>query len=294
MSDWPVGISTGCFYQQQFFDVVEQIRQGGFTMLEVCSSPSHLDYHDFDSIKEATALMEKLGMEPYSFHAPFADDIDITSPDRDMRDYAQNELVTAANAAATMNVRYFVTHPGPEKSIDPSPTERIERMRNAAAVMDHVARHCRRLGIGLVVENMLPHLFFGNMRDMLWIMGAIQNINIGTCLDTGHAAIAGDIYRIIYKLSGHLRMIHANDNDHHSDQHVPPGEGKTHWPKLLAEINQTRFRGGLILELAGDTGKPVDEVLASARKSRNFIRSIGRHLELSSPPTVEIARTERS
>ncbi len=290
MSDWPVGISTGCFYQQSFFDIIEPVRNGGFTMIEVCSSSPHLDYHDNEGIREATAVMEKLGMEPYSFHAPFAEEIDITHPGKEEREYALNELLTAANAAATMNVRYFVTHPGPEKELDPGPEERVQRMRNAAAVIDHVARHCRKLGIGLVVENMLPHLFFGNMRDMLWIVGAIQNINIGTCLDTGHAAISGDIYRIIYKLSGHLRMIHANDNDHHSDQHVPPGEGKTHWRRLLSEINQTRFRGSLILELAGDTGKPVDEVLAGARKSRNYLRAIGKELELSSPPTVETAR----
>jgi sugar phosphate isomerase/epimerase len=189
-------------------------------MLEICSLPTHLDYHDRAGVEEAGALMNDLGMEAYSFHAPFAEDIDITALNDDLRKHALEEIVLAAEAAAVMKVRYFVIHPGPEKSMNPGPEERLQRMENAAAVLSRVSRRCAELGIGLVLENMLPHLLFGNTRDMLWIMGAIEELRVGTCLDTGHAFLSGDIESVMYKLSGHLQLLHASDTRGTYDDHL--------------------------------------------------------------------------
>ena len=86
MSDWPVGLSTGCFYQLSIFDCLEQIRCGGFTMIEICSSPAHLNFHDIATVKKTSQFLKSLGMEAYSFHAPFID-VDISSPDQGHRDY---------------------------------------------------------------------------------------------------------------------------------------------------------------------------------------------------------------
>lgn len=50
MSDWPVDLSTGCFYQKSIFDRLEPILTGSFSVIEVCSSPGHLDNHAFASV----------------------------------------------------------------------------------------------------------------------------------------------------------------------------------------------------------------------------------------------------
>ena len=76
MSDWPIGLSTGCIYQTSIFDCLEPIRNGGFSMIEICSFPAHLDYHDKEAVRRAATQIDELGMEPYSFHAPFADHIE--------------------------------------------------------------------------------------------------------------------------------------------------------------------------------------------------------------------------
>src|SRR5512142_715855 len=171
MSDWPIGISTGCFYFMDFFDCIEPIVRGGFSIIEIASSKTHLDYHDKHAMTRAAKLLEERGIEAYSFHAPFREDIDVTSLDEAGRAHARHEIFAAAEAAAILGVRYYVFHPGPEKSYHPPPEERIRRMNHAAEIINEVSEHCRKLGIGIVLENMLPHLFFGNMRDMLWIIG---------------------------------------------------------------------------------------------------------------------------
>jgi sugar phosphate isomerase/epimerase len=286
MSDWPVGISTGCFYFMDFFDCIEPICRGGFSMIEVASSRAHLDYHDKHAMHKAFRTLQDWGVEAYSFHAPFREDIDVTALNSEDRAHARKEILAAAEAAALLGVRYFVFHPGPEKSYDPAPEERLRRMDNAAEIINEVCEYCRTLGVGIVLENMLPHLFFGNMRDMLWIIGAIESPIVGTCLDTGHAFLSGDIYRVLYKLSGHLQFLHANDNLGRDDDHLPPGKGKIDWKQLLHELNEIDFEGALILELMGDSRKSPETVMAEARHARRFLRDIARRLTLSTPPTV--------
>ena len=249
MSDWPFGISTGCFYQTNILEALPRVRDGGFTLIEVCSFPAHLDYHDSDHVGKAAELMTSLGIEANSFHAPFADKLDISSLNPEQRKLSVNELHIACDAAHELGARYVVLHPGPEKEGKPPPEEYYHRMICAAASLNDVSRHCRELGLTLLLENMLPHLMFGHTSDVLFLLGAIRETNVGTCLDTGHAFISGDLRTVVHKLSGHLRMLHVNDNHGERDEHLSPGDGAIDWTSLVRQLRQWRFIGPLILEL---------------------------------------------
>jgi sugar phosphate isomerase/epimerase len=277
MSDWAMGLSTGCFWQTSIFECLEDIRNSGFSRIEICSAPAHLDYHDVDRVKRAASLIDDLGLETYSFHAPFADSIDITSPDHQARDFARNELFKAAEAAAILKVRYLVIHPGPENSKLPD-HERFWRLQHAVDVLNQTYAHCRQLGVGLVLENMLPHLFAGRIRDLLWILGALDSFKVGICLDTGHAHLGGDLPAVVHKLSGHLWMVHASDNHHHYDDHLPPGDGTINWAALLALLNDLHFNGTFILEIAGTGDR--EKILEGARRGRTHLRDISHRLRV--------------
>ena len=55
----------------------------------------------------------------------------------------------------------------------------------AAAKLGDVSR--LPFSMKVLLENMLPHLLFGHISDMLYLLGEIRNCEVGTCLDTGHA-----------------------------------------------------------------------------------------------------------
>ena len=273
MGDWPIGFSTGCFYNTPIFDCLEAVKAAGFSMVEVCSFPAHLDYHDTASVKKAAAEMESLHLEAYSMHAPFADHIDITALDSAEREQAAEELMRATEAAHLLGVRYLVLHPGPERSDLPS-EERLQRMQNAVIVLNQVAGRCQELGIELILENMLPHLFSGNVCDLLWLLGAMNTSRVGVCLDTGHAFLSGDFDNVVQKLSRHLWMIHASDNNGSWDDHLPPGQGKVPWMSFCRRLDQIGFRGAVILELSGNSVSPSD--LHEAQVARLFLRKLSR------------------
>jgi sugar phosphate isomerase/epimerase len=264
-------MSTGCFYQSDILDILEIVRDGGFSTIEVCSFPKHLDYHDREKVKRAARRIREVGLEPFSFHAPFADHIDITSLDDEKRKISVNELFKAAEAAAEIGVRHLVLHPGPEREGRPPAEEFFHHLERACESVSAVAKRCRELGLNLLLENMLPHLLFGRTQDMMYIMGAVEGDHVGTCLDTGHANLAGDLPSVIHKLSCHLRMVHVNDNRGDWDEHLPPGEGSVNWKDILAQLENYGFRGALILELSGRHGNDFQKVMSEAREARSFL-----------------------
>ena len=280
MSDWPIGISTGCFYKTNILDILEIVRDGGFSMIEICSFPMHLDYHDRDKVKAASRKIKEVGLDPFSFHAPFADDIDITSLDKNTQVKSIAEVITAAEAAAELDVRHLVLHPGPEREKKATSDKFYHHLETASHSINQISKRCKELGITLLLENMLPHLLFGRIRDMLYIMGAMEEMNVGTCLDTGHAYLAQDLPSVVHKLSYHLRMVHVNDNNGTGDDHLPPGEGSIDWPEVIAQLDSYNFRGALILELSARHGIDYEKTMEECRRSRDFIKKIHRAQEL--------------
>ncbi len=274
MTDWPIALSTGCFYQRSILDILEPVRDAGFREIEVCSSPKHLDYHNVDEVRRAHLRMHELGLVPVSFHAPFAERIDITSLNKPVRDAAVQELLRACEAAALLGCRNVVLHPGPEKEGRPPEAEFLQHMHYAAESLNLVAARCCELGVQLLLENMLAHLQFGHVRDMMYLLGEITTCNVGTCLDTGHAHLAREMGMVIQKLSGHLKLVHINDNRGDWDAHLPPGEGTIDWPWVIHELRHNDFHGVLVLELHGGGNETVPAVLDRAIRAREFLAKV--------------------
>jgi sugar phosphate isomerase/epimerase len=287
MTNWPIGLSTGCFYRTPLVDCLETIRGSGFSMIEVVFSPPHLDYRNPQAVQEAAARIDALGLEAYSFHAPFADDIDISSLEPARREHALAEILRAVEAAASLGVHYFVIHPGPENGDIPSREERLLRIENVCSVLERVAARCGEVGIQCVLENKLPHLMFGQSADLLWILTCLKGNRVGACLDTGHAHLAGELYPLVYKMAPYLRLLHVHDNKGHGDDHLPPGDGRIDWTAVLKELAAVNFTGAFILELAGG-GEP-DVIMARARRARSYLRQRARRIALAPANSLNLS-----
>jgi sugar phosphate isomerase/epimerase len=126
---------------------------------------------------------------------------------------------------------------------------------------------------------MLPHLFAGRVKDILWILGAMETVEVGVCVDTGHAHLAGELSTVAHKLSSHLWMVHASDNWGRSDDHLAPGEGEINWDHFLRQLADVRFTGTVILEIHG-AGNDF-AILVAARRGRTYLSTQARHIEAS-------------
>lgn len=278
MINWRIGLSTGCFYNQNILDCLALIRESGFDTIEVCSSPAHLDYHDQKAVQRAAARIRELHLEAYSLHAPFAPHIDISTVDPVQRDASVQEIFKAAEAAALLNVHYFVIHPGPENAAPRRAEDELSKIQHVVDSLDQIAKRCRELGTVCILENKLPHLVFGNTSEILWILDAIKSAEVGACLDTGHAFLSGDINILVQKLRRRLKMIHAHDGNGSNDDHLAPGDGKIDWLELMRGLIKIDFHGAFILEMAG-TADP-NLTMTNARRGRTYLRETAKRLSL--------------
>lgn len=273
MADWPIGLSTGCFYRTSIFDVLDPVRESGISILEICSSRDHLDYHNRGDVERAASAVRERGLEPFSFHAPFGSDIDISAMDDAHRQRSLDDVLTAVRAAGALDARYFVLHPGPEQSHRPPAEEYLNRLSNTSNALERIAEECKRFNMKLALENMLPHLLFGRMPDIFWLLGSVKARNIDVCLDTGHAFLGDALYDEIEKFSSHLLMIHAADNRGKYDDHLPPGKGHIDWARVMSALSAVRFTGPIILELSSRDEDRVQARLDEAVEARKYLRS---------------------
>lgn len=260
------GFSTGCFHHQSIFDILEPIRAHGFTEVEISSWRPHLDYHDEAAVRRAADLLRALGLRVASYHAPFGDHIDISSPHEAAREAAIRELFAACRAGATLGAPFIVLHPGPDVSWHMTGAEFHLRLSFAAGSIRRLAELVRPLGQTLLLENMLPHLLFGNPDTLLFLLEQTADAGAGVCLDTGHAHLARALDRLTPALRGRPGLLHLHDNHGDRDAHLVPGQGGIDWARFLKGLDDAAFTGPLMLELTPLPGESIAETLTRATR----------------------------
>jgi sugar phosphate isomerase/epimerase len=94
----------------------------------------------------------------------------------------------------------------------------------------------------------------------------LEGLDIGVCLDYGHAHLMGDVGEAVEILSGHVWTTHVHDNGGKRDDHLLPYRGTIDWDAAMMETQKVGYEGLLMFEVA-DTGDPL-EVLKGAVKAR--------------------------
>jgi sugar phosphate isomerase/epimerase len=92
----------------------------------------------------------------------------------------------------------------------------------------------------------------------------LEGIDVGICLDYGHAHLMGDLGDAIETISGHLWTTHVHDNGGRRDDHLVPFAGRIDWDAAMMATQKIGYDGVLMLEV-GDTGNPVDVLQRSAK-----------------------------
>ena len=95
----------------------------------------------------------------------------------------------------------------------------------------------------------------------------LDGLDIGVCLDYGHAHLMGDLGDAIETVGGHVWTTHVHDNDSRSDTHGVPFTGHIDWAAAMVETQKVGYEGTLMFEVANAGGNPGD-VLARTAKAR--------------------------
>ena len=161
---------------------------------------------------------------------------------------------------AAIGVRAGVLHPGGNEM----------RRRNAGAeeiferqvqVLRQLCEHARDTGLVISLENVSGT---PEAEDLLAIITAVGEENLGICLDTGHLNMAsGDQAGFIRSAGSRLKALHIADNEGKSDQHLMPyGRGTVDWGVVMSALKELPYEGLVNLEIPGENRVPMEILLA--------------------------------
>ena len=244
-----IGISTG----------MEGLNRAGFeeyraNKIDAFELSVHCEQYGLLDIAKIAGEAREAGIDTWSFHLPFSQEVAIASLNDDLREKTiaiDEEYILKASDAG---FKYCVIHPSSEPIEDDQREECMKRSMDALSCLAGVAK---RAGVTLAIED-LPRSCLGHCSDeMLRLLGA--DASLRACFDTNHLLIE-DFSTYLDRVKDRIVTLHVSDYDYINERHWLPGEGKTDWVKLMDKLDEINYDGVFMYEVdKGTTGTIVRE-----------------------------------
>ena len=268
------GVSTHLFHEERLTrDHLVHIAAHGFEAVELFATRAHFDYHDDRARTQLGEWLSDTRLDLHSVHAPAFDALrhgrwvgafSNASSDETRRRAAIAEAEAALALARHVPFRFLVTHIGVPTS---EATSGADNQRAAArrSVEDLVAL-AAQVNVRVAIE-VIPNPLSGASELLDLIEEDLDGLDVGICLDYGHAHLMTDVAEAVETVSGHLWTTHVHDNNGTRDDHLVPWAGTINWDEAMMATQKIGYDGALIFEVGGTGANPV-EVLKRIVKAR--------------------------
>lgn len=268
MAEHRYGVSTHLFHESRLTrEHLVHIAGHGFDAVELFATRSHFDYHDRQAIARLGEWLGDTRLELHSVHAPIFEGIkggqwigplSNATNDEKRRAAAIAETRAAIELARQLPYRFLVVHMGMPSGApsDNQPDAARRSLEDAVALAAHA-------GIRVAVE-VIPNSLSSPEMLVRLIEDQLEGLDVGICLDYGHAHLMGDVGEAIETISGHLWTTHLHDNGGRQDDHLVPFSGTINWDVAMMTTQKIGYDDVLMLEV-GDTGDPLDVLQRSAK-----------------------------
>jgi sugar phosphate isomerase/epimerase len=160
--------------------------------------------------------------------------------------------------------KYLVVHLGVPNGQAASPGD--NQPDAARRSVEEIVSLASEVNVGVALE-VMPNALSSASAICSLIEDELEGLDVGICLDYGHANLMGDLGEAIETVAGHLWTTHVHDNDGRRDDHRVPFTGQIDWDAAMMETQKIGYDGVLMFEVA-DSGDPIDVLkrTASARE----------------------------
>jgi sugar phosphate isomerase/epimerase len=273
------GVSTHLFHGHRLQrDHLAHVAAHGFEAVELFATRSHFDYRSDQAIGELQQWLADTRLSLHSVHAPIVERIDQgrwigsfsnASTDDARRRAAVAETEAALAVATRIPFSYLVVHLGmpAAEQVPPGDNDREAALRS---IKDIVAL-ADGVGVRVALE-VIPNPLSSAEALALLVEEHLEGLDVGVCLDYGHAHLMGDLGEAIEALSGHLWTTHVHDNHGVRDDHLTPYSGAIDWDAAMMETQKIGYDGVLMLEVS-DTGDPLGVLEQCVRARKRLERA---------------------
>lgn len=274
MSNLRFGVSTHLYHDRPLDrEHLVEIAAHGFECLEVFATRTHFDYHDGAAVRALAEWLDDTRLTLHSIHAPitasltngaWGETFSTAVSDEDRRRKTLLEAEAALAMAQTIPFKVLVVHLGVPDAMKPA---QGDNSRDAARrSVETLHQMAERAGVRVALE-VIPNALSTPEALVHAIENDLEDLDVGICVDVGHAHLMGDVIDAIETCSGHILTTHLHDNRGKSDDHLTPGQGTIDWPATLMALQKVGYDGAWMFEVANTSDpKTVLERTAKARQ----------------------------
>lgn len=237
-TEWKTALSTRC----TDLETLRHYRECSIEAIELSVPYADCADIDWDGLRVNAA---EAGIELWSYHLPFAMDVNIAWPDETLRRRALDALCALIDRALATGFTRFVIHP----SAEPVPAqERAGWMAASRRSLAELAQYLDERGAVLCVED-LPRSCLGHTDDeMLELISADPRLKV--CFDVNHLCreFGGTHREFIQKLGSRIITTHMSDYDFVDEKHFFPGFGMIDWKTLIEDLEAAGYCGPFLYE----------------------------------------------
>ncbi len=244
----------------------------GFDAVELFATRTHFDYHDLQAVAHMADWLSDTRLELHSLHAPICEGLKSgqwigsfsnASGDATRRAAALAETHAALQVARLIPYRFLVVHLGvPAARQQPLGDNQPDAARRS---LEEIVTMAADVGVRVAVE-VIPNQLSGAVELVRLIEDHFEGVDVGICLDYGHAHVMGDLGEAIETVSGYLCTTHLHDTLGRGDDHLVPFSGTIDWAAASVATQKIGYDDVMMFEVA-NTGDPV-EVLQRSAKAR--------------------------
>ena len=250
------GVSTHLYHELKLEQAhILEVAASGFETIELFATRSHFDYHDESAIQALKGWLTESNLELHSVHAPITDvfvngrglrNFSTATRDADARKATLREMAAALNIARLLPFKYLVVHLGIPEAWKPAPEE---NSRDAAIrSVEEIYELAEAVGVKVALEVMGNTL--STAPDLIEIIErSFDGVDLGICMDVGHAHMLGDTAEAIETTSEYLVTTHIHDNRRQSDDHLVPFQGSINWAATVMAFEKIGYDGVLMYEV---------------------------------------------
>lgn len=274
------GISTHLFHESQLTrEHLDRIAAHGFDAVEIFATRSHFDYRSPAAIRDLSRWLAAAGLTFHSMHAPIVEALrdgrwvgpySTAAAEAPRRQAAVAEARAALAVAEQAPYGLLVVHLGiPTTETVPPGDNRVDAARHS---LEEIAGAARDAGVRVAAE-VIPNALSTPDALVRLIEDDLDGIDVGICLDYGHANLAGDVADAVETVSGHLWTTHVHDNEGRRDDHLVPFDGSIDWDAAMMSTMKVGYDGVLMFEVSGGTD-PLTTLAAAARARERLVRAL--------------------
>jgi sugar phosphate isomerase/epimerase len=266
------GISTHLFHESRLNrEHLVHVAAHGFEAVEVFATRAHFDYHDPQAVAQLREWLTDTRLELHSVHAPIVDAIrdgkwvgayTNAAGDQTRRKAAIAETQAALRIAETLPFRYLVLHLG-TPGAEPGDNQPDAARRS----VEEIVELARAVHVRVAIE-VIPNALSSAAALVHLLEEPLEGMDVGICLDYGHAHLMGDLAEAIETLSGHLWTTHVHDNGGRRDDHLVPYGGSINWDLAMMETQKIGYDGVMMFEVGAAPGSDPVDTLARCAKAR--------------------------